>query len=80
MSGRVAQFHDLYRTLRITDQRKYYEDRRREYAQASGQAIVVRNTLLVLAALAGIAGQLTTGTGRALSGVVAGCWPRWPVR
>jgi hypothetical protein len=62
---------DLYRTLRIADQRKYYEDRRREYEQASGQAIVVRNTLLVLAALAGVAGQLTTGTGRALSGVTA---------
>jgi hypothetical protein len=32
---------------------------------------VTRNTLLVLAALAGVAGQFVTGTGRALSGVVA---------
>jgi hypothetical protein len=71
MTGRVEQFHALYKKLRIADQRKYYEDRSREYEQASGQAIVVRNSLLVLAALAGLAGQLATGTGRALSGVVA---------
>jgi hypothetical protein len=32
---------------------------------------VVPNTLLVLAALAGVAGQLVTGTDRALSGVIA---------
>jgi hypothetical protein len=32
---------------------------------------VVRNTLLVLAGLAGVAGQFVTGTGRAWAGVIA---------
>jgi hypothetical protein len=57
----------LYREPRIANQRDCYRERRREY----GQAIVVRNMLLVLVALAGAAGQLVTGTDRALSGVIA---------
>jgi SMODS and SLOG-associating 2TM effector domain 1 len=71
MTSRAAQFHALYKELRIADQRNYYRQRRLEYEQANRQAIVVRNTLLVLAALAGIAGQLVTGTDRALCGVIA---------
>ena len=49
----------------------YYQRRRREYERANGQAIMVRNTLLILAALGGVAGQFTAGTGRELSGVIA---------
>lgn len=71
MTSRAAQFRALYEELRIADQRKYYEQRRQEYENAHRQAIAVRNLLLVLAALAGLAGQLTTGTGRALAGVIA---------
>jgi hypothetical protein len=58
MSDRAAQFRALYRELRIGDQRRYYEARNREYAQAHNQAINVRNTFLLLAALAGAAVQL----------------------
>ena len=71
MTSRAAQFHALYKKLRITDQLKYYDQRRREYEKAHQQAIVVRNILLVLAALAGVAGQFVTGTGRAWAGVIA---------
>ena len=71
MTGRAAEFRDLYTKLRITDQRDWYQDRRDEYKQASQQAIVVRTVLLALAALAGLAAQLVTGTDRALIGVAA---------
>jgi len=71
MTGRAAEFRDLYLKLRIANQLRWYRSRSDEYKQASQQAIVVRNVLLVLAALAGLAGQLTTGTGRAALGVVA---------
>jgi SMODS and SLOG-associating 2TM effector domain 1 len=71
MTSRAAQFHALYKKLRITDQLKYYDQRRREYEKAHQQAIVLRNILLVLAASAGVAGQFVTGTGRAWAGVIA---------
>lgn len=63
--SRAAEFHSLFRELRIADQQRYYDDRRNEYRQAHRQAIFIRNALLVGAALTGIAGQLTVGTGRA---------------
>jgi hypothetical protein len=71
LNDRAAQFRALYKELRIAEQRKFYDDRSKEYGAAHRQAIAVRNTLLVLAALAGIVGQAAAGTGRALSGVVA---------
>ncbi|HEV7899112.1 MAG TPA: SLATT domain-containing protein [Planosporangium sp.] len=71
MSDRAAQFRALYKELRIADQLKFYDDRSKEYEAAHRQAIAVRNTLLVLAAVAGAAGQFATGTGRAACGVVA---------
>ncbi|GAA4949122.1 hypothetical protein HD597_002345 [Nonomuraea thailandensis] len=71
MSDREAQFRALYRELRIGDQSTFYEERRREYDRAHHQAIVVRNVLLLLSALLGVAGQLTSGTARAGCGVAA---------
>jgi SMODS and SLOG-associating 2TM effector domain 1 len=71
MSDRTAQFRALYRELRIVDQLRFYNARREEYGAASRQAIWVRNSLLFLSALAGVLGQLPTGTGRAASGVIA---------
>jgi SMODS and SLOG-associating 2TM effector domain 1 len=71
MSDRAAQFHALYRELRIADQRSYYKERRQEYQFAHEQAVSVRNVLLVLSALAGVIGTAANGTGRALAGVVA---------
>jgi hypothetical protein len=71
MTDRAAQFRALYRELRIADQRKYYEARGKEYADAQRQAIAVRNTLLVLSAVLGVIGQFTAGAGRAACGVVA---------
>ncbi|CAA9445793.1 MAG: hypothetical protein AVDCRST_MAG66-4593 [uncultured Pseudonocardia sp.] len=59
MSGRQEEFRSLYRELRIGEQQRYYDDRRAEYRRAHRQAIVVRNALLVGAALTGIVGQLT---------------------
>ena len=70
MSDRTAQFRSLYRELRIADQRRYYEARNKEYAQAHNQAITVRNTFLLLAALAGAAVQLFP-EGRSALGVAA---------
>ncbi len=71
MSDRAAQFHALYRHLRIDDQRGFYESRGKEYADAHRQAIVLRNVLLLLSSGAGIAGQLFAGTGRAGLSVIA---------
>jgi SMODS and SLOG-associating 2TM effector domain 1 len=59
MTGRDSAFQALYQELRIEDQKKYYDDRCKEYEAAHRQAVVVRNTLLLLAALASIAGQFT---------------------
>lgn len=70
MTDRTAQFHSLYRKLRIADQIKYYHDRRIEYERAHEQALVVRNSLLLLSALAGLFG-FSVGTGRAIAGVAA---------
>jgi hypothetical protein len=71
LTDRAAQFHALYQDLRITDQQNYYESRASEYQAAHRQAIAVRNTLLILAALAGVGGQVASGTGRAGLGVLA---------
>jgi len=68
---RSAQFRALYKHSRITDQRRFYEDRAAEYQRAHRQAIGVRNTLLGLAVLAGVAGQFTSGGGRTAAGVAA---------
>jgi hypothetical protein len=71
MSDRAAQFHQLYQQLRITDQKDYYAARRDEYQAAHGQAVLARNLLLGVAALAGIAGQFTGDTGRAVISIAA---------
>ena len=65
----TAQFRALYRDLRIADQRRFYEGRAEEYRRAHRQGVAVRNALLGLAALAGVASQFTTGTGRTVAGV-----------
>jgi ABC-type transport system involved in cytochrome bd biosynthesis fused ATPase/permease subunit len=55
----------MYLELRIEDQLRYYEDRRREYAAAHRQAVVLRTALLLAAGAAGIVAQATDGTARA---------------
>jgi hypothetical protein len=65
MTERTAQFRELYHELRITDQLRYYRDRRDEYGIAHHEAILTRNVLLVLSASAGLVGQVTNGTARA---------------
>jgi hypothetical protein len=72
MSEHTAQFRMLYKELRILDQRQFYEARSAEYAEAHRQAVLVRNTLLLLASLAGVAAQFVTGAGRAGFGVLGG--------
>ncbi len=59
MTDRESEFQALYHALRIEDQKKYYDDRCKEYEGAHRQTVVVRNALLVLAALASVAGQFT---------------------
>ncbi|MEV0199764.1 SLATT domain-containing protein [Nonomuraea sp. NPDC050691] len=70
-SGREASFRALYRELRIADQQAFYHARADEYAAAHRQALMARNLLLFLSALAGVAGQFAAGTGRAACGVAA---------
>ncbi|MBN6050990.1 SLATT domain-containing protein, partial [Nonomuraea sp. RK-328] len=71
VSGREASFRALYRELRIADQQAFYHARADEYAAAHRQALMARNLLLFLSALAGVAGQFAAGTGRAACGVAA---------
>jgi hypothetical protein len=71
MTGRDSEFQALYQELRIEDQKKYYDDRRKEYEAAHRQTVVVRNALLVLAALAALAGQFTGPTVRGLLAVMS---------
>jgi hypothetical protein len=71
MTDRDGEFQALYQALRIEDQKKYYDDRCNEYEAAHRQTVVVRNALLVIAALAGAAGQFTGPTARGALAVVA---------
>jgi len=70
MTDRMKQFRSLYRKYRVDDQRRFYEARSREYARAHDQGIAVRNALLLLAAVAGVAAQLPEANRPAL-GVAA---------
>lgn len=63
--GRVVEFRRLYRELRIRDQHAYYLRRRDEYERAHRQAVIVRNLLLMIAGVCGVAGQAVEGTTRA---------------
>jgi SMODS and SLOG-associating 2TM effector domain 1 len=65
VTERARDFHRLFLELRIEDQLRYYEARRREYAAAHRQAIVLRTALLLAAGAAGIVGQAMSGTARA---------------
>jgi hypothetical protein len=71
VTTRSAQFHALYRDLRIVDQLRYYGDRRQEYQKAHHDVALARNVLLTLAATSGVLGQAVGGTGRALAGGLA---------
>jgi hypothetical protein len=71
MNDRERQFRRLYRRLRIEDQRRYYSMRAKEYRSAHRQVVVVRNVLLLAAALAGVVAQATNGSARAAWAVVA---------
>jgi hypothetical protein len=68
-ADRIAQFRALYLDRRIVDQRTFYENRAAEYQRAHREAVTVRNVLLGLAALTGVASQFTAGTGRTVAGV-----------
>ena len=59
MSDRDGEFRRLYRRLRIDDQRRYYSLRSKEYRSAHRQVVVVRNILLLGAALSGVVSQAT---------------------
>ena len=71
MNDRERKFRRLYRRLRIEDQRRYYSMRAKEYRSAHRQVVVVRNVLLLAAALAGVVAQATNGSARAAWAVVA---------
>jgi hypothetical protein len=71
MSARDEQFHDLYRQLRIADQLAFYEARHAEYRRAHRQAAAIRNTLLILAAVAGVVAVFFSDLGRAELGAAA---------
>ncbi|WP_433503807.1 SLATT domain-containing protein [Pseudonocardia halophobica] len=65
MKTRDQQFRALYRRMRIDDQRAYYAARAREYRAAHDQVVLVRNALLMAAAVAGVVSQAVHGTARA---------------
>jgi hypothetical protein len=71
MNDRERQFRHLYRRLRIKEQQRYYSMRAKEYRSAHRQVVVVRNVLLLAAALAGVVSQATNGSARAAWAVVA---------
>jgi hypothetical protein len=64
-ADRARAFHRLYLRLRIDDQLRFYQLRRKEYGNAHHQAVVLRTALLLGAAAAGVVTQSTTGTARA---------------
>lgn len=59
------------RELRITDQLSFYQSRVEEYRKAHRQTVIVRNALLLAAAVAAAVGQFTTGTDRSAWAVAA---------
>lgn len=71
MNDRDRDFRRLYAELRIRDQQSYLRSRVAEYGSASRQAAVIRNVLLLAAALGGCAGQFTQGSGRAIWAVTS---------
>ena len=71
MRARAREFHALYGEMRIADQLAFYQGRSTQYAAAHQRALILRNILLALAALAGASGELLASSGRAWMGVVA---------
>lgn len=71
MSARAREFHEMYATLLISNQLSYYRNRASEYQKAHGEAVIVRNLLLLGAATAGAIGQFSNGTPRAAVAIVA---------
>jgi hypothetical protein len=70
VTERVEQFHRLFLALRIEEQRVYYTNRSTEYRRAHEQAVIVRNALLLGAAVAGGVGPFVPDRVRAVLGVV----------
>jgi len=70
VTERAEQFHGLFLALRIEEQRVYYTERSREYRRAHEQAVIVRNVLLLGAAVAGGVGPFVPDRVRAVLGVV----------
>ena len=71
MTERAEQFRRLFLALRIEEQRDYYVERSTEYRAAHEQAVVVRNVLLLVAAVAGVVGPFVPPTARAALGVTS---------
>lgn len=72
MTERAEEFHRLFLVFRIEEQRDYYTARSVEYRRAHEQAVVVRNVLLLAAAVAGGSGPFVPDdTPRAALGVAA---------
>jgi len=70
VSERAKQFHGLFLALRIEEQRDFYSKRSKEYRRAHEQAVIVRNVLLLAAAVAGGLGPFVSQEMRGVSGVV----------
>ncbi|MBL8929893.1 MAG: SLATT domain-containing protein [Kineosporiaceae bacterium] len=72
MTTRQQDFHRLYGAERIGRQLAWYRSRSEEYRAAHDQASLVRNGLLWLAALCGVAGTAPVGgTARVTLGLTA---------
>ena len=64
MTARQRQFRELYLDQRIKHQRTYYANRAKEYREAHRQAVLLRNGLLLLAAILGVLTQAAEGGAR----------------
>ena len=69
--ARAHDFHRFYFDQRIENQLAYYRDRRAEYRDAHRQAVIVRNALLFMAAIAGGIGAFVPEGWRVGLGVAA---------
>lgn len=71
MSERERQLLDVYAERRLTDQRRYYDQRRDEYQRASGQLALVTAALVAVGGVAGVLAGADAFGGHAAWAIVA---------
>jgi len=75
VSQREAQLVSAYREQRLLDQRRYYDDRRREYERASGQLALLTASLVALGGVAGVLSAANAFDAREAWAILAAAGP-----